>query len=334
MPRHILCYRCEKPLQACQLGPELECDCVLDLCKCPHQKINLESEPDETSTPMKNPRLENQESSESSDSMPERPSSPTLSAQLRQENSYPTFRWHLESQLVSRNKSVTKMAHSISTRTSLSAKNLTSPLLRALTSLQQDRTMIMENKDLEIKDDFTQTSSESEALRTLCALMNTCAKMEFLLLSLQERSISTSFLRTFAMSSETVLAGLIIAVDCLKAHQAGQSPDQAVNSLLTLKKQGKSETYGSGDLLTQARPSGLKRKSTASKTTKSATTDIPSISTAINKSSSTTISCPRRNTFSSSEILQSSPVLCQEIQGTTKGSSRRDSPSGQSSPVI
>lgn len=279
--------------------------------------------------------LMEKERRESFASMQEKPSSPIPDVQSDPKSSYSISRWHIESELLSENKSVTRMGNSTYTYSAPSLKNLTSPILTALTSLSEGRIEVM-SQGLKLRkyNDITQTSSESMALKTLCGLMNTSAKMEQLLLKCGEESISTSFLRTFAMCFETVAAGLATAVDCLKANQSGQSSDQMDKSSRTLPLQERKETSGSGGLLIPARPSGLKRKSTATRTTKSVTTGIPSTSTQINKSSSTTTSCPRRNIFSSSEIIQHSPVLCPETQDIINAQSLVDLSSGPSSAQI
>ena len=328
MPQHSLCSQCDCPRDYCQ---EDTCVCqVLQLCICPTPKtpkLSLEEEePGETSIPT--PTL-SQCLKESSDSMPKRCSSPTLTAQYENKGFSRLSTSEIESRLVLQSMKPTPTDHPISTSTSPFHPNWISPIHAASTSsrITQWRAKLLQ----QLSNDITLTSSESMVLRTLSSCMNTFAKMATHLLSSEAKWTSTDSARIFASATETASHGLLTASRQRSSHLLTPFLDQTELVTPILHQQGRNETSGSTDQPMPARPSGLKRRSTAFRTTKSETRVIPSTTTPDNKSSSTTTSNQQPRISSFSGTLVPTPGLSQVLHVTTNGTFLEELPSGRSS---
>lgn len=328
MPQHSLCSECDCPREHCN---EDTCVCqLLQLCICPTPKtpkLQLDDEePEETSIRTPTP---SQCQKENSDSMPKRCSSPTLTAQLGNKGFSRRSTSEIESKLVLQSMNSTRTEPPISTSTSPFHPNWISPIHAASTSspITQWRAKLLQ----QLSNDITLTSSESMVLRTLSSCMNTFAKMATHLLSSEAKWTSTDSARIFASATETASHGLLTASRQLSSHLLTPFLDQTELVTPILHQQGRNETSGSTDQPMPARPSGLRRRSTAFRTTKSETRVIPSTTTPDNKSSSTTTSNQQPRISSFSGTLVPTPGLSQVLHVTTNGTFLEELPSGRSS---
>jgi len=202
---------------------------------------------------------------------------------------------------------------------------------RLTPSIQDFSTSLSRLRRITVDQHFTATfdeENESEPVeyRIMCELTNTYASMmELYLHRLLGPRSSTQRQEIFARNTEIALNGLTTLQSALC-----QIPSTPFNFPTTKPSQPREEptrnaTSGSTDLLMRARPSGLKRTFTDSKTTGLEVPCIRTTTTTENKSSSTTTSSRKPKTFFQSPTHQSGNDQSQDKPDTPSGSSQEDS---------